>query len=156
MSAQIIESPEEMSQRPFTQPVTPSRVLPLNRSQLQQCTLTQSRTVEPTGHSKGSAVLSAAQGASPENHASTTMWEVPEACTMKACQLLGPQPEQEQRAAQPFTWPIAGPVAVPMVKEAMLVPSAQGVMIAETLWLGVELVGHVLVAGSQRVVVPTG
>ena len=57
---------------------------------------------------------------------------------------------------QPFTWPIAGPVAVPMVKEAVLVPSAQGVVIAETLWVGIKLVGHVLVAGSQGVIVPTG
>ena len=76
------------------------------------------------------------------------MWEVPEACTMKACHSLGPQPEQEQQSAQPLTGPIAGPVAVPMVKEAMLVPSAQGVMIAETLWVGIKLVGHVLVAGG--------
>ena len=151
-----MESPEEISQRPFTQPVTPARVLPRNRSQLQQCTSTQSHAAEPASHSKYPGVLSAAQGASPENHASTTMWEVPEACTVNAGQLLGPQPEQEQEAAQPPTWPITGPVAVPMVKEAVLVRSAQGVVIAETLWLGVKLVGHVLVAGGQRVVVPTG
>ena len=63
MSAQIMESPEEISQRPFTQPVTPARVLPRNRSQLQQSTSTQSHAVEPASPSQGSGVLSAAQGA---------------------------------------------------------------------------------------------
>ena len=90
MSAQIMESPEEMSQRPFTHPVTPARVLPRNRSQLQQCTPTQSHAGDPASRIKGSGVLSVAQEASPEDHASTTMREVPEACTVKACQLLGP------------------------------------------------------------------